>query len=316
MNRIFAASAILILCVFSGNSRAQSFDDEFNGFALDARWSWVREDRPFWSLDGSQLQIISQAGALNGTDYNDVKNILLQDAPVSGDFRFITKLDFSPDSSLHNAGLIYRLSDDNYIRVSRGVFNTMNGVWLETEVNGVTQLDFAPGVVANPLYLSLSRVSDSTFRCMYSLDGNTWTMIHERNLSFPSGQARIGLQAANGQGIVTTKRIPARFDFIRVILGESRDARPAAAIPPSIHGMFPNPVSVGGTSTVRFTLPGQSGVLRLTDVMGRIVWRFDITDREAGEQQTRLPLHRIAPGVYTLSLESDYGTAGKTMIVL
>ena len=282
---------------------------------LNSRWSWLREDRPFWSLNGSELQITTQRGALNGTDYNDVRNMLLQDAPASGDFRFFTKLDFSPDSSLHNAGLVYYVDDDNYIRVSRGRHDAVNGVWMETEVNGWPQIAFVHDISANPIYLRLSRVSGDVFRSMYSINGTDWTMIYERILGFPAMPAKVGLQAANGQGNVTTLRIPARFDYFRIILGDAARPPSPRAVTPELLGSYPSPARAGGDLTVNFTLPGADGSLRLTDVLGRVLWNG--TARPAGTEAMTavIPLHSVPAGTYMLLLEANGRLAQQTVVV-
>lgn len=315
MIRMFAVFALLFFAVFPTVLPAQSFDDEFNGFVLDSRWSWVREDRPYWSLDASKLQIMTQTGALNGTDYNDVKNILLQPAPNVPDFNFRTKIEFSPDSSLHNAGLIYRLDDDNYIRVSRGVHENINGVWMEIEQLGRTEISFVADITSSTVQLSLSRNGGTMYRAMVSPNDTDWTIIAERNTAFPSGGSpKIGLQAANGQGNVTTSRIPARFDWFHVNLTGVDDGRGLQVPSPEVHDVYPAPARAGDDMTVTYTLPGAAGSIRLSDMLGRVVWRGTLDPGE-GIRHTRVPTAGVTPGTYMVTVESGTRLAQRSVVI-
>jgi len=303
MSRSISAMLLLFLAIPLCRAAGQGFDDEFNGFALNPGWTWLNPTPPYWQLTGEAMRIITLKGALNGPNHNDVKNILLQPAP-SGDFRMDTRLIFSPDSIYHNAGLIYMLDEDNYVRVSRGMWNNVNGIWLEWELNALTDFKFIDSMYLDTLHLRMSRVNGYTFRGAYSLDGSSWIYFGETTVPFQSTEARIGLQAANGQGVLATSMlIPADFDYFRVIIGDAGKGPLVVGDSPSLLGTFPSPAFSGALLGVSYALPG-NGVRRimLTDLLGRTV-RLHESVEEAGVHEYHLPLEEINSGAYLLTVE-------------
>lgn len=291
---------LLFLAVLSGFSPlyAQGFDDEFDKSTLAPGWTWVRENPDFWIMTGTQLQIKTQLGALNGQDYNDVHNILLQDAPA-GTFRCETKLYFFVQEALHNAGLIYYVDDDNYIRVSRGKFNNVNGLWMETEVNGVTGFSYVNPMTSADVYLRLSRTGSTTFLATYSLNGTEWYEIGREITGFASSATpRIGLQAANGSGLSATRlEIPAKFDYFRVSLTSVES--PGSPASPEALTLSPHPIEAGARTVVTLHMPSNVEEVRdvtLYSVLGtrRGAWHPSRTDA----RDVSISVSDLAPGMY------------------
>ncbi|NOY05588.1 MAG: DUF1349 domain-containing protein [Chlorobi bacterium] len=308
-----AAFSLVLFC-WSFIAIAQS--DEFNSLNLGSQWSWIRENPDNWFLTSTELEIRTEAGALEGTSYNNVKNILLQDAP-RGTFRFETRLYFNPDSMFHNAGLIYYIDDDNYIRVSRGIYETsINGVWMEFEVNASAIMDIVNDITASILYLRLSRTDDTIFTATYSLDGITWRLIGQETLHFPKRKARIGLQAANGYGITATpKSIPARFDYFRFAVTGVAD-RPAPQPSTSrITSIYPNPFNPA--TTIRYSVR-RAGftTLEIVDGYGRVVRTLAKDLRTPGTYATSFTGSGLPPGVYFARLKTTDGITYRPLLLL
>jgi hypothetical protein len=311
---------ILLSVVPAAATIAQGFDDEFNSMIMKSGWTWVREDRAHWQFTGNELQITTQPGALMETQYNDVKNILLQPAPTET-FRFETKLWFDPDSAYHNAGLIYYLDDDNYIRVTRGIYQpigggNINGVWMEWEIAGVPHIEWVDGITMNPIHLRLSRTNGTYFFATYGPDGVIWRRINDGTISFSSGTPRIGLQAADGQGLAaTTKRIPARFDYFHVALTSADQSIEAAAGAPVIERLYPQPLTTGTSATLQYTIPAATDVeVRVTDLLGRQVWS-QTRHESNGSHELRLPSNALRPGTYWVHLSAGRNTASHALLI-
>jgi hypothetical protein len=311
----------LISLVPAAAPLAQGFDDEFNSMIMKTGWTWVREDRAHWQFTGTDLQITTQPGALNGMQYNDVKNILLQPAPTVT-FRFETKLEFTPDSSYHNAGLIYYIDDDNYVRVSRGIYKQnnapdINGVWMEWEINGIPDLVWVDNITMNPIHLRLSRTNGTYFFASYGPDGTIWRKINDATILYQSGSAKVGLQAANGQGVLaTSSRIPARFDYFH-ILNTSREAVPeAAASAPEILRLYPQPLSSDNSATLQYFLPVTADLtVRVSDMLGRVVWSQ--YSREAGgTHELQIPAATLRAGTYWLHMTAGQGNTTRKMVII
>ena len=300
---------------------AQGFDDEFNSLIMKSGWTWTREDLSHWQFTGTQLQITTQPGALNGMQYNDVKNILLQPAPTQT-FRFETKLTFHPDSSYHNAGLIYYFDDDNYVRVSRGIYHpnagaNINGVWMEWEINGIPDMVFVDSISMDPIHLRLSRTNGTYFFASYGPDGTIWRKISDATILYTGSNARVGLQAANGQGVLaTTSRIPARFDYFHVLVTSTEEVPQAGAASPAIVRMYPQPLPMGSVATIQYTLPHASDVsVHLTDLLGRTVWMSTFSELD-GLRELHLPAGVANSGTYLLHLVTANGHASQKLVII
>ncbi len=308
--------AAFFLVIFSWSLIAIAQSDEFNTRKLGSQWSWIRENPVNWRFTSTELEIRTDAGALEGTSYNNVKNVLVQDAPA-GTFRFETKLSFYPDSMFHNAGLIYYIDDDNYIRVSRGIYETsINGVWMEFEVNASAIMDIVNNITAPVLFLRLSRTNDTVFAATYSLDGITWRLIGQETLRFPKRKARIGLQAANGAGILATpKSIPARFDYFRfAVTGVNDHAVPQPATS-RITGNYPNPFNP--TTTIRYSIL-HAGIttLEIVDGFGRVIRTLTSEFKVPGMYTAIFTATDLPTGVYFARLKSVDGITNRAILLL
>ncbi len=307
---------VLALFFLSSGVEAQVYDD-FDSPTLDPVWSWVREYTPHWQLETGYLTIMSDRGALNTERFNNVQNILLQDVPDEDVIRLETKVLFSPEFWLHNAGLIYYIDDDNYIRVSRGLYPDddgidYNGVWMEWEREGITLFHFVNDVHSDTTWLRLTCANDTLFHATYSLDGTAWKEIARKILPFSSGTARAGLQAANGEGLLAMgESIPARFDYFGM---EPTGVQQAEMLPAllAIESVYPNPLPMSNTAVVMFRLERADNVRwYLTDMLGR---RLGVTQArgrlQPGLHNITFSLRDVPAGVYFLHI-----AAGNTMAV-
>lgn len=308
--------AIVFLVIFFNCFIAAAQSDEFNSRKLGNQWSWIRENPVNWLFTSTELEIRTEAGALEGTSYNNVKNILLQDAPA-GTFRFETKLLFYPDSMFHNAGLIYYIDDDNYIRVSRGMYGTStNGVWMEFEVNASPIMTTVNDITAPVVYLRLSRTNDTVFAATYSLDGVTWRLIGQETLHFPKRMARIGLQAANGYGILATpKSIPARFDYFRFAVTGVEDHLAPQPSTSRIIGNYPNPFTA--TTTILYSVK-RSGIatLEIVDGYGRVVRALTKDFKTPGTYTRTFTDTGLPTGTYFARLKTTDGITVRPLLLL
>ena len=311
-----AGLLVALLLGIPASIPAQTFDD-FNGDVLQSEWSWLREDPSTWQLDDGWLTITTQRGALNGTEFNNVRNVLLQPAPVDAIIRMETRLQFTPTWTYHNAGLIYHIDDDNYIRVSRGIFPNVNGVWMEWEIDGETHFDVVEPVPDEEVYLRLSRTDDSVFLASYSIDGSHWYAIGKETLHFPSGTAKAGLQAANGDGLAAQgPSILARFDYFG--MKPTAVSRPQAGVEGfSILQVYPSPLRGGETiaATLRLDAPAD---LRwyVSDLLGRrITATQSVGMVEAGSPTLTISIPAASPGVYILHVMATHRRAMQRILL-
>ena len=315
MNRTRSLPALLLLLLPFAAAMAQGFDDEFNSLVMNPGWTLLREDRAHWRFTGTAFQVTTEPGALNGTMFNNVNNILLQAAPSS--FRIETRLLFTPDSAFHNAGLIYWQDDDNYVRVSRGMWTndttSVNGVWLEWEESAVTGYAFLNNLKADTIFLRLTKTG-TLFEGACSRDGITWQLIGQTLIpAFYTEAAKVGLQAANGDGTLATKnRIPATFDWFHIITLGVGDAPASFAAAPRITSVFPNP-ACSDAPLVADIEAGGNCALQLTDLLGRVLWTARANT--AGAQRFLIPTAGLVAGEYLLRVSNESASAVRTVRV-
>ncbi len=271
-------------------------------------------------MTGSHLEITTQKGALNETQYNNVKNMLLR-APLDTSFTIETKVTFSPDQIYHNAGLVYYVDDDNYIRVSRGWSEFVNGVWFESEVNGVVSFEFNPNVTDSTVWLRFERKKINgtwKFAATWSLNGVHWDYISfAKEVQLDHAKAKVGLQAANGDGpFATAERIPALFDFYVEYATTSVDA-PASVSPASlsITSVSPNPVGTGTVSVQLATTAPAQVRLAVVDMLGRTVVAREL-ELAAGERMLPLDVRGLAAGTYSLVATSARSRSARTLQIV
>jgi len=299
--------------------------DEFDGPSINPAWKWVREYPAYWSLGGGELTIHTQTGALNGTMFNNVQNILLQE--ISGTFPklFETHLKFTAWHELHNAGLIYYIDDDNYIRVSlggRGYYKQR--IWMEWEIDGQTFFHHVSLGFEDILDFSLRLAVHEGGRFVASYgyyewgSGMKWYEFSDKHIVFPDKPASIGLQAANGDGVYAQyQSLKARFSYFRVLTPTSVHPLPDRVPRASIEVLYPSPVRQGDRVHIRFRIdrPGLPRYM-LTDMLGReVLPKTSLGRVSAGEHGLTLSLDDAVPGVYLFHLEVEGARTTRRLLV-
>ncbi|MBN1448002.1 MAG: hypothetical protein JXA28_08720 [Bacteroidetes bacterium] len=320
--------SVAMLLLFCGGAAEGQFNDEFDADALETGWSWMREQPARWDLGNGQLKIFTERGALNGLLFNNVRNMLLQPLSIQGDFMMDTELRFTPEWAYRNAGLLYYIDDDNYIRVSRGIHEGRNTIWMEWEIDGVTTFEYLEAPL--PLEkddlafrLRLIRRSGNVFTAAYQVrwdqgDWTGWDGVGTATIDFPSAAVRVGLQAANGDGIYTTA-LPAEAEFNWFHISTTTAVLPSA-IPPEafrISAIHPSPATPGQEITVQLVVDRRTEIrCRMTDLLGRDVSPArDPGALPSGTHRLVLPTGSLVPGVYFLHFTGN-GTRSTRRILL
>ncbi len=193
--------------------------DELDGSELSPAWAWVRQPSSGVQMDGSGLQLDTQAADLNGASNN--ASVLTEAAPA-GDYMVETKvtLDVPPGGCCFNyvqAGLVAYAGDDAYVKlVSASIWETRQtefAVEVPAPQPGFpfygTSVGAAPGPTTWLRIAKVARGGVDTYVSYTSRDGTSWA----RGATWTSalGPApRIGLVAMGGSGFHAT------FDYVRV----------------------------------------------------------------------------------------------------
>jgi beta-xylosidase len=183
-----------------------TWTDNFEGSALDPRWSWAREDPTHWSLSArpGYLRIITQTGGIYESTEKQ-KNLLLMPAP-KGDFQIVTRCTIDPTENFQYAGLMVYQGRNNYVQINRA-FTDGDSFNFDIEANG-TPINKRVPASATTFYLRITKHGD-TYTGDYSLDGEAWTTVGQGTASLVDPKA--GICAANN--LPDKPPIPADFDL-------------------------------------------------------------------------------------------------------
>ncbi|MEN2741802.1 family 43 glycosylhydrolase [Microbacterium sp. X-17] len=194
---------------------------EFDGSALGANWSWVRQpDASSYAVKGGTLTWQTQAADLQ-PPATPLASVLTETAPT-GDYVVETKVSVNTpnDGSVHNyvqGGLIVYGDDGNYVRL------TSNSIWDTRQTEFGKHVSPAPagypsygngvvGPVADWTYLRIvHRAQQGTdlYTAYTSIDGQTW----DRGDTWTAdlgAHPRIGLISLGGAGYASS------FDYVHV----------------------------------------------------------------------------------------------------
>jgi arabinan endo-1,5-alpha-L-arabinosidase len=211
--------------------RIASASDEFNGTALDPKWSWVRQPAPgTYGLENGTFRFDTQAADL----YVDSNNAsVLTEAAPQGDYVVETKvkLNLPPEGCCYNyvqAGLVIYGDDDNFIKLAHvSIFETRQTEFAkELKPVPAGYPRYGNTVVGPPSDWTYLRIvvkrsaatdgerrvtarGEELYTAYTSRDGRHWvrggTWTHNLGSS-----ARIGLISMGGTGFT------ANFDYVRV----------------------------------------------------------------------------------------------------
>lgn len=317
-----------LLLILAVDIQAQ-FSDEFDGTELTAGWSLLRESPSNWRLSGGELTIWTEPGALNGKSFNNVRNLLLQPLNLGWNFKMETELRFEPYYTLRNAGLLYYIDDDNYIRVSRGINEGHNDIWMEWEIDGETHFTYANaevGTLENPLLefrLRLSRSSGKYFSADYQINTvaggwTSWISFASERIDFSAPEIRIGLQAANGDGLMAaTSPVPAEFNYFHYNTSTSVRPLRESAVTFTIDAVHPSPAATGSLLTIQVSTDRAASLQwRMTDILGReVISSQPFGYRASGTHTIPVPTGSLSPGVYLWQITAGDSRATRRILL-
>jgi arabinan endo-1,5-alpha-L-arabinosidase len=198
-----------------------SYSDEFDGTALDPRWSWVRRPADTsYGVAGGRLRLDTDPGQLY-LDENTAP-VLTEPAP-SGDFVAETVVDLDVPATgccydATQAGLVVYRSDDSYVKLTHAVLGEARVTSLATELatapKGYPRYgSTTAGPPGDRTWLRIVRRTVGgvfVYRAYTSLDGTAWVRGGSWSDAALTDPVRLGFLAMGGAGHT------ARFDHLRV----------------------------------------------------------------------------------------------------
>ena len=244
-----------IATTYTVNFAPAATSDEFDGSALDPRWTVVRPNANLAVGNGS-LTITPEAGQLTTNNATTAKNLVLQ--PTFGNFYATTKLTFNqkPNAATQQAGFLVYSDDDNYLKFdieATSATNVQFSTSLEDTLNNNPAASASPVQVNqtlnttaanafypanNTLWLRVQR-KGNTYTTAYSLDGTAWTTVWSTGATLTNPKLGVyAYSAAAAAGALT-----ASFDYVHVFDPVLDPITTATFAPPTVNGWFPaNPM--------------------------------------------------------------------------
>jgi len=104
-------------------------------------WGWVREQRDAWRVQDGKLQIRALHGTLWKAQPNDAKNLLVRPWPAEAgeDAVVAITVRFSPERGGEQAGVMFYLGDDDYIKIVRESLENKHWIVMAREERGAAQ---------------------------------------------------------------------------------------------------------------------------------------------------------------------------------
>ncbi len=189
-------------------------NDEFDGTSLDtSRWSVVREDSQFLSVEGGSLNLNAQPGEDIHGGATGQRNIVLQDLPDSGPWTATARVAWTPTVNFQNAGLVIYTDDANWIK-SGMVYANGRAFEAFKELNNTPSgLGSATVDASFPNTFYVRFTSDGTaVRAQRSADGVTWTNTGNATNLDGLNNPKIGMYATASTA-AGTQANTARFDY-------------------------------------------------------------------------------------------------------
>ncbi len=226
-----------IVATYTVNFATAASGDEFDGSALDPKWTVVRPNPANLAVGGGSLTITPETGDLVTTT-NTAANLVLQ--PALGNWTMTSKLSLSarPSAATQQGGIIAYQDDDDYLKFDLEATSATN-IQLKTSLEDSRQsnqavssspiqvnqtLSTTPmnGVLPddNTVWLRMTK-EGHTYATSYSLDGDTWVPVWSTGATLRN--IKVGPFAVNGAAATTTLQVA--FDFLHLSVAAEQQIR-------------------------------------------------------------------------------------------
>jgi regulation of enolase protein 1 (concanavalin A-like superfamily) len=140
----------------------------------DPIWSWVREEPAAWRMDGDKLQMQSLGGTLWGDTRNNNLNIALREPPDTDSFVVQVMVQTDPENSAEQAGLLWYVDDDNYVKLVKELVGDEHVVVFAVETDGVPRVVDQMSITGDQAELELEIMPDHVSASLRFNHGEPW----------------------------------------------------------------------------------------------------------------------------------------------
>ena len=212
--KTLAAAVLLVLIAGAADDKGAGvlFEDRFDG-KLAGGWSWVREDKDDWRFEGGALQIRATAGNLwEGS--NGARNLLLRPPPKEVNaFTAEVTVTHAPATFGEQAGLLWYVDDDNYVKLVKEFYDGKVWVVLAAEQGGKAQYKES-ACPAETVTFRLTVSGDRIVGAFRAGGAADWTEVGR--YPFKAAGARIGVNAHHAPAGTQRWAVFKDFRIVRV----------------------------------------------------------------------------------------------------
>lgn len=150
------------------------FTESFSEGVLQTGWSWVRERSEYWRVENGSLQICVRPGTIWG-EKNNAQNVLIRPLEEEASIQVRVSCDLS--IAYEQAGLLYYVNDDNYIKLVKERVGEELAVVFGREENAQSNVKNKAAIRSHTVELQML-LSDNTITAQYreELDGRWVTL--------------------------------------------------------------------------------------------------------------------------------------------
>ena len=155
------------------NAQNIIFEDNFNN-SINKKWKILNEKKNEWNLKNNSLNLLVQTENIWDNLATNANNMFTLD--VENDFSAEVDIFLIPENAYEQAGLSIYQDDDNYIKISKEMFNNKLSLVFVSEKDGkptvIERLDYPNKKVA----LKIERKNEKVITYYKNLD-SVWKVI-------------------------------------------------------------------------------------------------------------------------------------------
>lgn len=175
---------------------------DFNFSTLPSDFHWFNEPKKFYLDQGLIMITAKETDFWQNTHYGfqrDNGHCLF--TKIAGDFTLLTHVEFEPKSQYDQCGLMVRIDQENWIKVSTE-FENMSLSRLGSVVTNLGYSDWATQDISSDqreMWYKINRRAND-YLIHFSYDGRNWTQLRIAHLHPPHNEVQAGLYACSPTG--------------------------------------------------------------------------------------------------------------------
>ena len=195
----------------------QIFRDDFNQ-ELQPGWEWFNENSNLWKItQQGWLQIRGEDESLLNDHFQN--NLLMQNAPVEGNFKIDVLVDANTVSNFQQASIFIYEDDGNYFSINRGYCDVCktrgNGIYSDYMYKNKMISFNGRAINVNKVYLRIVVNRDKNeLIAYYAIEPDKWNQL--RKIPLKINISKVGLGVSNCESGGNSDNLLALYDYFEI----------------------------------------------------------------------------------------------------